>query len=117
MPRRKYKINKERVQCKNCKQWPLYLRRHFIKCKDCEATYTENEINQLKKETRQRKIESNKCNRKYDSVQRKHKYQEKKFQKSFDMITINIPNTNEVVKYKPGKQNPIHDQLNPLIHS
>ena len=29
------------------------------------------------------------------------------------MITINIPNTNEVVKYKPNKQNPIHDQLNP----
>ena len=78
-------MKKEKVQCKNCKDWARYLLQHFVKRKDCKAAYVKSgEIIELNLEAKRRKRESNNRQRKikYDSELRKQKYTEEKFYKS-----------------------------------
>ena len=72
------------VSCNNCQREVTFILKHLTKSKYCKNSYSEKDILDLKKASREKTLSAQrvKQNQSYDSLKRSKKYHEEKQKKS-----------------------------------
>ena len=87
------------VSCNNCQREVTFILKHLAKSKYCKKSYSEKDIHDLKKASREKTLTAQRAkqNQSYDSGKRSERYHEEKQKKS---KTVKRTNSNTVTEVK-----------------
>ena len=87
------------VSCNNCQREVTFILKHLAKSNYCKNSYSEKDILDLKKASREKTLTAQRAkqNQSYDSRKRSKRYHEEKQKKS---KTVNKTNSNTVTEVK-----------------